>query len=304
MYFCFFDKWYLFLRISLKFNEWKINFMFRLEKMVPDDFSFAVELTDTMNWKLTVDDFIFNKVLEPNGCFVLFYNNERVGLVTSVSYGPVGWFGNLVVKNFLRGKSAGDLLVKHVIAYLQNLGVDSIGIYSYPDLKNFYAKFGFVSRNYFTFLKAEEVFYVKSNKMPLLDNNSLPRVIDFDKKYFLGNRQTLLRKILSSKHLGFMSVENEEVIGYVLAKVHEPSVEIGPLVCSKDRPDVALDLLNAVFSKISGYTGFICVPSDDVLILDAVGSVGFKEEFKVVRMFLGAAVAEDCIYLPESLERG
>ena len=71
----------------------RLNNMFHVEKMTPKDYMFAVELANTMNWNMTVEDFKFNSRLEPNGCFVLFDDSKRVGVATCISYGSVGWFG-------------------------------------------------------------------------------------------------------------------------------------------------------------------------------------------------------------------
>ncbi len=71
--------------------------MFQVEVMRPDDFDFAVTLANTMNWNMTPDDFQFSLALEPEGCFILKDHNKRLGLITSISYGKVGWFGNLIV---------------------------------------------------------------------------------------------------------------------------------------------------------------------------------------------------------------
>jgi hypothetical protein len=39
--------------------------MFHVEKMKVDDFSFAVQLANTMNWNMAVEDFEFMAKLEP-----------------------------------------------------------------------------------------------------------------------------------------------------------------------------------------------------------------------------------------------
>jgi hypothetical protein len=39
-------------------------------------------------------------------------------------------------------------------------------------------------------------------------------------------------------------------------------------------------------------------------ISDVLLKFGFREDFSVLRMFLGQSMARNCIYLAESLERG
>ena len=57
--------------------------------MTSEDLDFAVRLTDTMHWNLAESDFEFAMELEPDGCFVLLENSERIGLVTNVCYGRI-----------------------------------------------------------------------------------------------------------------------------------------------------------------------------------------------------------------------
>jgi hypothetical protein len=46
------------------------------------------------------------------------------------------------------------------------------------------------------------------------------------------------------------------------------------------------------------------MPKKEHAILNMLMEVGFKESFRVARMFFGASVVDNCIYVAESLERG
>ena len=81
--------------------------MFHAEKMRPEDFPFAVQLANTIDWNMAEEDFEFMLKLEPHGCFVLFDAEEPVGIATCISYGKTGWFGNLALKEEHRRKGAG-----------------------------------------------------------------------------------------------------------------------------------------------------------------------------------------------------
>ena len=130
----------------------KCNPMFRIATMRTGDFSFAVKLANTMNWNMADEDFGFILQLEPNGCFVLFDESTPVGISTCISYGKIGWFGNLVVQEDYRKKGAGTILLKHSIEYLRNGKVETIGLYAYPHLIGFYEHFGFkVDHGFFGF---------------------------------------------------------------------------------------------------------------------------------------------------------
>ena len=78
--------------------------MFQVKQMRPEDFSFATDLANTMDWNMAPEDFQFMSQLEPESCFVLFDDLKKVGIATCINYGAVGWFGNLVVKQEYRGR--------------------------------------------------------------------------------------------------------------------------------------------------------------------------------------------------------
>ncbi|MEM3641969.1 MAG: GNAT family N-acetyltransferase [Candidatus Bathyarchaeia archaeon] len=129
--------------------------MFNIKKMSTEDIEFAVQITDMMNWNLTEKDFKFMMSLEPEGCFVLLYNSERVGITTTISFGRIGWIGDVIVNENHRRKGAGNTLLKHAINYLKSKGAETIGLYSYMEKINFYTRLGFRRESEFTVLKGK-----------------------------------------------------------------------------------------------------------------------------------------------------
>jgi hypothetical protein len=279
--------------------------MFRVEKMAPEDFPFAVDLANTVNWNMTLEDFGFNMLLEPKGCFTLFDGAERVGVATCISYGRVGWFGNLIVKPACRRKGAGTLLVKHAVNYLKSAGVDAIGLYAYQHLIDFYGKLGFERDSDFLVLKATSVSSADEGKLKKAKKQNIPALVGFDSQCFGASRQKLLERILlDASNLCYVSAEGDEVTGFVAAKIYAERAEVGPLVCRRNRVDTAIALLKTVLGKLRGLEVFMCVPAAETAITDVARKAGFQEEFRVARMFLGSVAAENCVYVAESLERG
>ena len=90
--------------------------MFKVKPLTASDFGFAVELANTMDWNMAAEDFTFMASLEPDGSFLLVDDSKRVGIATCISYGKVGWFGNLIVDETSRRKGAGRMLVQHALA--------------------------------------------------------------------------------------------------------------------------------------------------------------------------------------------
>jgi ribosomal protein S18 acetylase RimI-like enzyme len=279
--------------------------MFHVEKMEVNDFPFAVQLANTMNWNMTVEDFEFMVKLEPQGCFVQFHGNERVGIATSVSFGKVGWFGDFVVKEDYRGEGAGSILIKHAIDYLKNKDAETIGLYAYPHLVKFYESFGFETDTDFVVFQGKAAFPATQQMLRAAKKQDVPELIDLDRRCFGSGRRKLLEPLLLNKgNLCYVSTENNEIIGYVVAKVYDKMAEVGPLMCKTNRVKASVLLLKTILSKLDGLDVFMYIPKKETELLNILHKAELKEDFRVVRMFMGPTVAKNCIYTAESLERG
>jgi GNAT superfamily N-acetyltransferase len=279
--------------------------MFHAEKMRTEDFPFAVQLANTMDWNMAEEDFEFMTKLEPDGCFVLWQAQEPVGVATCISYGKTGWFGNLAVKEEHRRKGAGTFLLKHALCYLRKKGVETVGLYAYPHLIGFYESFGFEPDADFLVLQGEAVSSATEGTLREAKKQDVPALIDFDSQCFGAYRKKLLEPILlNMSNLCYISNYEKEITGYVAAKVYYEMAEVGPLICQSNRVDAAVMLLKTILSRLKGLDVSIYVPKKEAALLDMLTKAGFKEDFRVARMFLGPAIAKNCIYTAESLERG
>ena len=279
--------------------------MFHVEKMPADDFPFATQLANTMNWDMTAEDFEFMTKLEPQGCFTLFQNEARVGIATSITFEKVGWFGNFIVKENIRGEGAGSLLLKKALEYLKNKGVKTVGLYAYPRLVKFYERFGFEPDIDFLVMKGKVAFPATEDVLKAATKRDFSELIELDGECFGANREKLLERILPGKsNLCYVSTENSKITGYVAAKVYSRTAEIGPLICHSNRVDEAILLLKTVLSRLSGFEVFMYVPKKEKALLNVLRQAGLKEDFRLVRMFLGPATTKNCMYAAESLERG
>jgi GNAT superfamily N-acetyltransferase len=279
--------------------------MFHVEKIKPEDFPFAVQLSNTMNWNMTVEDFELAAKLEPEGCFVLLEGSERLGIATAVSFGKVGWFGNLIVKEEYRKEGAGSLLLKHALDYLKGSGVESVGLYAYTNLIDFYRGFGFRIDEEFLVLQGEPSALVTAEIMEKMQKQDVKALIDFDSRCFGAHRTKLLEHIvLGEGNLCYVCDCDGRIQGYGAAKVFEGMAEVGPLVCRRKHVDDALMLLETILSQLKGRNVFMCVPAKEKVLLDWLSEAGLQRDFQVTRMFLGPPAAANCLYVAESLERG
>ena len=278
---------------------------FHVRNMLPSDFDFAVHATDRMGWGLEKSDFEFMMELEPEGCFVLFEDSERVGLATTVSYGKIAWFGNLIVDEGRRRRGAGSLLVNHSLEYLRSIGVETVGLYAYMERISFYRRLGFRTDSAFLVMKGKAFSSSISADVRKVEERDIEKVVDFDRSCFGESRWKLLEPILSDRdNLGYFSVRGGKVVGYSVAKVFRGMAELGPIVCEKGQVDVAVNLLRATFDGVKRFEVSLFVPEKEEALCSMLVENGFSQVFKVERMFHGSPVAGDCVMMAESLERG
>ena len=211
-----------------------------------------------MGWGLEKSDFEFMMELEPEGCFVLFEDSERIGLATTVSYGKIAWFGNLIVDEGRRRKGAGSLLVNHSLEYLRSIGVETVGLYAYMERISFYQRLGFRTDSGFLVMKGKAFGSPVSADVKKIEERDIEEVVDFDRSCFGESRRKLLEPILSDRdNLGYFSVRGGKVVGYSVAKVFRGMAELGPIVCEKEQVDVAVSLLRATFNGVKGFGSIV-----------------------------------------------
>jgi N-acetylglutamate synthase-like GNAT family acetyltransferase len=279
--------------------------MFHVKEMSPEDLKFAVRITDTMGWNLIEEDFKFFMQLEPDGCFVLLSDSERIGLATTVNFGEIGWIGNVIVDQNQRKQGAGSLLVEHCANYLRSKRVETVSLYAYIDRIHFYERLGFQYDSEFTVLKGKGFSSLVKASLKEAAKKDAQKIIDYDCSCFGASRGKLLEPILfDPDNLCYISIEDRRISGYAAAKVYGQTAEIGPLVCPLGRNDLAIDLLKAILHRLSGLEVSMCLPKKEHAIFNMLTDAGFKENFLVARMFSGRPLVENCIYVAESLERG
>jgi predicted N-acetyltransferase YhbS len=279
--------------------------MFSIKTMTRQDSPFAVQITDQMNWGMVKEDFEFMMKLEPEGCFVLLDDRERVGIATTVSFGKKGWFGNLIIAESHRKKGAGSSLVRHSVDYLGGRGVETVGLYAYVNKVNFYRRLGFEYDLEFTVLKGKGFSSAKQEGVIEARKEDMRQIIDYDGLCFGASRSKVLEPLLSdSGNVGYVYMEGNRMRGYALAKVYDGTADLGPLVCPRGRSDLAISLLEAVLHRLTDAEVSLCLPKKEKSVISRLMENGFVESFPVVSMFLNPGTVNDCVYVAESLERG
>lgn len=276
-----------------------------VKNMSVEDSEFAAQIIDEMNWNMVKEDFEFMLGLEPEGCFVLLDRSERIGIVTNVSFGQIGWLGNLIVSERSRNAGGGSLLVQRSVDYFKSKRVMTVGLYAYLDKVPFYERFGFVYDSEYVVLKGKGFSSSTCASVKEAGKGDFSEVLKYDDFCFGASRRKLLEPILQDPdNICLVALEKGQIKGYAVSKVYRKEAELGPLICSPQHDDIAICLLGATLSRLVGLEVSLCLPNKESMIISFLRKSGFSETLHVARMFLGPTPAEPCICFAESLERG
>jgi len=275
--------------------------------MRPSDFDFAARLSNMENWDNSSDDFRRTLRVQPGGSFVATEKKRRVGIVTTISYGRLGWIGNLVVSKQYRRLGVGSWLVKHAILHLRKKGAKTIGLFSYKRNLPFYQRLGFKRDvSYLRFVGRGRA--LTQERPRSVDGKDFKRILIFDRKCFGHYRDRLLTELLERfRESSFVAIENRDVQGYVIGKNYNNTCEIGPWICSREDVSTAGNLLKAVLSTSIGKSVEMTVPSANHKALRLLRNHNLKADGSVVRMYHGDRTSLPdgrCVFAGESLERG
>lgn len=100
--------------------------MIQIAVMEYSDVEYAKSLTDIEQWGHQEDDFKRLLQLDPEGSFVAWQSDNRVGIATTVSYNGYAFLGNIIVDKKRRGKNIGPALMQHAVDYLDKKGIKTI----------------------------------------------------------------------------------------------------------------------------------------------------------------------------------
>jgi GNAT superfamily N-acetyltransferase len=252
--------------------------MLQVQTMSGDDFAFAVRLTDTMSWKLAEEDFQFMTAVEPEGCFIIRDAAERIGVATTIRFGQVGWLGNVIVREEHRGRGAGSLLVQHALDYLTTHGVQTIGLYAYPNRIPFYLRLGLVYDSDFLVLTGHADPPSEQDAPRAATAHDTRAILDLDHRCFGASRRKVLTPLLRAPENGcYVSLQEEALRGFVV---------------------------KAALNRVRGHEVVVCLPANEAFLWRPLLRWGLREAFRVARMFYGSPQLTDCIHMAESLERG
>jgi GNAT superfamily N-acetyltransferase len=254
------------------------------------DIEYVVRSTSREKWGNTRSDVERCLYWEPVGCFVAEEGSERVGHMSTIAYGKLGWIGLLIVNFGQRGRGIGTALMQKGIDYLRRSGVETIKLEAEERAVPLYRRFGFTEEFVsFRYGGQTEV----AGREPLapeispVQPSDLGSLVDFDLNYFGSRRERVLKGLFEGNPRGCFIARGNGLIGYIMCRRTQNGYWIGPWVCTD--PVMSEELLNASLISIDDPStelrfGFPS-PNDHMSRLMRKRNFRFRE--RITRMFLG-----------------
>lgn len=254
--------------------------------MTHDDLEFALTLTTREGWHSTRRDFEELLTHDNKGSFVGEIDQEPVGMVCTVYYGPVGFIGNLIVEEACRGNTCGRELMEYGMQYLKDHGTRSIFLDGVPGAVPLYERLGF--RKICKSLRLEVVISIKgTSNSRLMREEDLQAVFSLDSSLFGVQREDFLRMRFDAYPEFCRVIESEnELQGYIMGNISGDKIRIGPWVMREDglhAEQLLIDMAPKVGEKIIK----IGVLETNSKALKILRKYGFRESSYSWRMFYG-----------------
>ena len=252
------------------------------------DFNFIIELAASENVRYTKADLTSIMEYEPDGCFIALDGERRLGIVSTVVLGKIGWIGNVFVERSARRRGAGSKLVREALRYIQDKGGESPKLYCFPHRIAFYKRLGFSTETNIQVF-GEIGRKTSFSNVKELNQDSLDELITLDESFFGANRSKILCRLLQEfEEYCFGTYIDGKLVGYIMASGSGDEYELGPWVCEPKYQDrLAEDLLRVAINKLDGKNFELSSPMHNTVCEAILQKFNFKSKGVAVRMGLG-----------------
>lgn len=216
-----------------------------------DDLPGIAELRAAVGWG--VHDWALRAAVQAPGarCLVAVDGTGRIVAVGSgISYGRLGFVGNMVVDAAHRRRGLGSAILAEVTSFLDAAGCRRIELYATTDGRPLYARHGFEVAGTSALARVTRDLPLEreaSITMRRGGSEDLDRLAAYDRPRFGGDRRPLLAIMLEDAAQPLLLAErDDEMVGYAWVR---PEVgRIGPVLA--DAPAVASTLLVEAFDRM------------------------------------------------------
>jgi ribosomal-protein-alanine N-acetyltransferase len=277
--------------------------MIKISCMRKEDIPFCKALTDVEGWGYKSNDFRRLIDTEPEGCFVAWEGERKLGMVTTTSYDSWAFLGSLIVAEEERGKGKGAELMRCALEYLEGKGVTTMELDGVFAAASLYRRFGF--RDKYLSLRFRRQPLKSDEKYQLtLPPQASDEIVLFDRRKTGIKRERLISRLIGDFPDSVYVIKKKKMLGYAIVRRREGGFfAIGPLVA--ENPKLAETLVSGIIQKYPGRILTIGVPAVNRDMVDILLKNRFLYCPPSLRMYRGKKITyEKHVYGILSPEKG
>ena len=215
---------------------------------IESDIDAITALRESVGWG--AHDWALRAAMQPPDahCFLVIASDDRiVGVGSGISYGALGFVGNMVVDEAHRGRGIGSAVLNAVIHFLEGRGCRRLELFATPAGRPLYARHGFELTD------PSAMVAVPRDAVPATDGavhveeaTELDALRAYDAPRFGGDRGGLLSMMRADRLRPLLVARSGDRIGGYLW-LRADGLRVGPFVA--DEPAIAGALLGAAFER-------------------------------------------------------
>lgn len=262
------------------------------------DLPAIASLRESVGW--TAHEWALRAVLDPSDsrCLLVVDGNHVVGVGSGISYGSLGFVGNMVVAEDYRRRGIGAAILEAVIEFLEDgRGCQRLELFATDSGRPLYARYGFALTDPSAMATIPRSTLLTADRSIDVDEaRHADALAEYDTPRFGGNRRRLLAMMANDPGRPLLVASSEGAIrGYAWLRSDGP--RLGPVLA--DTPGVAAALLAAAFDRVAEADEMtLNVPTANVPGMEWLASLRIQVEPWDGRMARGPAIPrrDDAIY--------
>jgi GNAT superfamily N-acetyltransferase len=262
------------------------------------DLPAIASLRESVGW--TAHEWALRAVLDPDDsrCLLVVDGDHVVAVGSGISYGSLGFVGNMVVAEDYRRRGIGAAILEAVTEFLgDERGCQRLELFATESGRPLYTRYGFALTDPSAMATIPSSTQFSTDRSIGVDEaHDADSLADYDTPRFGGNRRRLLAMMANDPARPLLvASEGGEIRGYAWLRSDGP--RLGPVLA--DTPAVAAALLASAFERVPEADELtLNVPTANVPGMEWLASLGIQVEPWDGRMARGPAIPrrDDAIY--------
>ena len=214
------------------------------------DIDAITALRESVGW--SAHEWALRAALQPPNarCLVVTAGEGRIiGIGSGISYGALGFVGNMIVGEEHRGRGVGSAVLEAVIDFLDGRGCRRLELFATPAGRPLYARHGFELTDPSAMVAVpRDAVPAAPAEVHIGEATDLDALRDYDAPRFGGDRGSLLAMMHADRQRPLLVARSRDGIGGYLWLRPDGS-RVGPFLA--DDPAIAAALLGAAFERIA-----------------------------------------------------